>query len=572
MNCIMADNIDPQLLKVLVIEDDFVFNAFYKNFLQLKGVQVTSCLTLAAARSLIQQDSFDFDIIILDNQLTDGEGITLLPELNQLKTVASVIMASGNDDPEFFLNAYNAGIHDYIVKPVNLELMWIKILNAVSQRRLKQLSDEQRLKLEEWVESEQHQQNLARHLFDSMFYDLNQKNKAIFAWVKSHDLFSGDAILRCQGADGSWYFLLADAMGHGLAPAVSLMPMLQKFQQLSLKAMPLSNIVFEVNEVLNRLLPDDRFVAAILLRINPWKNEVEIWNGGMPSLICLNANGQITTTVKSSHMAMGILNSAQVSINLRTLSLADVGYIYFHSDGLTETKLLDNTYLQPESIPNLLSFQSDKPIKNVINLFNHVDPQDDISFCFIDVKALLQQHDHNLVLHPQTGGFEAEFSLRGSALMQSDLPSRVIDLLKAQNVPLTALQRLFTVLTELFVNALEHGVLQLDSELKAEPEGFLKYYEEKERRMQLIDERHFVCIRLNWSARNNKLTAQIKDSGVGFVKLHTLDVKNLNPYGRGLSLVRQLTHQFEIIPPGNSYEFVMMLQDKLSKESCYPIS
>lgn len=561
----MADNIDPQLLTVLVIEDDFVFNAFYKNFLQLKGVQVTSCLTLEAARNLIKQGSFNFDVIILDNQLTDGEGITLLPELNQLKSVASVIMASGNDDPEFFLSAYNAGIHDYIVKPVNLDLMWIKILNAVSQRRLKQLSDEQRLKLEDWVESEQHQQNLARHLFDSMFYDLNQKNKAIFAWVKSHDLFSGDAILRCQGADGSWYFLLADAMGHGLAPAVSLMPMLQKFQQLALKAIPLSNIIFEINEVLNRLLPDDRFVAAILMRINPWKNEVEIWNGGMPPLVCLNRSGNITTKATSSHMALGILNSTQVSINLYTLPLLDIAYIYFHSDGLTETILPDRTFLQPEKIPSLISFDSDKPIKSITKLFQNVDIQDDISFCLINVTALLQQYDENVVLNQQTGGFEAEFTLRGNALTQSDLPTRAIDLLRAQNIPLTALQRLFTVLTELFVNALEHGVLQLDSELKAEPEGFLKYYEEKERRMQQIDECQFVNLQLNWSANDNKLTAQINDSGSGFAKLQKREGQSNNPYGRGLTLVDQLTNQFEIIPPGNSYKFDMFLQDKISK-------
>ncbi len=554
----------PQLLKVLIVEDDFVFNAFYKNFLQLKGAEVVSCLNLAESRKIIQQACFNFDVVILDNQLTDGEGISLLPELKALNTVAAVIMASGNDDPEFFLNAFNAGIHDYIVKPVNLDLMWIKILNAVAQRRLKQLADEQRLKLESWVENERHQQNLARHLFESMFYDLNQKNKAIFAWVKSHDLFSGDAVLRCQGADGSWYFMLADAMGHGLAPAISLMPMLQKFQQLALKAIPLSNIVFEINEVLNRLLPDDRFVAGILMRITPWKNEVEIWNGGMPDVVCLDKSGSVLSKVSSSHMALGILNSTQVTVILRTINLTEIAYIYFHSDGLTETALADNSYIEADQIAQLISFNAEKPLSKIVDIFQCIKADDDISLCLIDVKALLTILDEDTVFKPETGGLLAEFTLRGKALTQTDLPSRAVDILRAQHLPLPALQRLFTVLTELFINALEHGVLQLDSDLKAEPEGFLKYYEEKERRLLNISENHYINLKLNWSASDHKLSAQISDSGNGFAKQPTRDGQSTNPYGRGLALIDQLTNQFEIIAPGSCYRFEMLLQESLS--------
>lgn len=560
----MANISNPQLLKVLIVEDDFVFNAFYKNFLQLKDADVTSCFSLAEARVIIHQANFNFDVVILDNQLTDGEGITLLPELKALNILAAVIMASGNDDPEFFLNAFNAGIHDYIVKPVNLDLLWIKILNAVSQRQLKQLADEQRLKLEDWVENERHQQNLAKHLFESMFYDLNQKNKAIFAWVKSHDLFSGDAILRCQGSDGSWYFMLADAMGHGLAPAISLMPMLQKFQQLALKAIPLSNIVFEINEVLNRLLPDDRFVAGILLRISPWKNEVEVWNGGMPSVVCLDQQGQLVAKINSSHMALGILNSTQITVALQSLSLTDIAYIYFHSDGLTETPLADSSYIEADQISQLISFNAEKPLHKIVDIFQCIKADDDISLCLIDVKALLAQFSEDAVFKVENGELYAEFTLRGKALTQTDLPSRAVDLLRAQHVPLTALQRLFTVLTELFVNALEHGVLQLDSELKAAPDGFLTYYEEKERRLQGIDDSHSVLLKLHWTANENKLSAQIQDSGKGFTKLGQRDGQNTNPYGRGLALVNQLTNHFDVIAPGNCYRFEMVLQETIS--------
>ena len=47
-------------------------------------------------------------------------------------------------------------------------------------------------------------------------------------------------------------------------------------------------------------------------------------------------------------------------------------------------------------------------------------------------------------------------------------------------------QLLNTILTELFANALDHGVLGLSSSLKSSPEGFSQYYHERTKRLERL--------------------------------------------------------------------------------------
>ncbi len=558
----MAKNSNPQYLKILVVEDDFVFNAFYKNFLQLKGAEVISCLNLAEARNVIHQAHFSFDVVILDNQLTDGEGISLLPELKAINIVTAVVMVSGNDDPLFFLDAFNAGIHDYMVKPVNLELLWVKITRSVREQQLVALTQQQKQALEFWVEQEQEQQRLAKHLFDRMFQQLNQPHPAVHAWVKSHSLFSGDAVLRCQADDGSWYFMLADAMGHGLAPAISLTPMLKTFHSMAKKAIPLPNIVFELNDNLNRLLPDDRFIAAVLLRLDPRQHSLEIWNGGMPSVLLLDHDGAIVSVAPSTNMALGVLAKHQISVQVQRFSLDESNITYFmmFSDGLTETVLDDNGQLQVADLVDLVLWRSERPLQGIKAKFKHVPEQDDVSLCLVNCQHLQLElcaiPCNNKV---QTGAFDVSFALRGLSMLHMDLPKKATDFLKVQNFPIEFIQRVFTVVTELYINALEHGVLGLDSKMKSRDDGFIHFYEEKEKRLQLLTEQQFISFDMQWLADSEELQIHITDSGKGFIHSSDNAEKNGNTFGRGLTFIETLTSSLEIIPPGNSLRLTMPL-------------
>ncbi len=58
-------------------------------------------------------------------------------------------------------------------------------------------------------------------------------------------------------------------------------------------------------------------------------------------------------------------------------------------------------------------------------------------------------------------------------------------------------QNLYTVLTELFVNALDHGVLELSSILKNSPEGFSQYFNERAKRLENLTQ-GFVRLKFSY--------------------------------------------------------------------------
>ncbi|HEY9199563.1 MAG TPA: ATP-binding protein, partial [Gammaproteobacteria bacterium] len=104
---------------------------------------------------------------------------------------------------------------------------------------------------------------------------------------------------------------------------------------------------------------------------------------------------------------------------------------------------------------------------------------------------------------------------------------------------------LFTVLTELFSNALEHGLLGLNSHSKDDADGFARYYMEREARLaQLQDGR--ISIGLE-ALPNGDLRLELEDSGPGFdhAALAARAAPDNDRYysGRGIALVRALCRE-----------------------------
>jgi len=120
-------------------------------------------------------------------------------------------------------------------------------------------------------------------------------------------------------------------------------------------------------------------------------------------------------------------------------------------------------------------------------------------------------------------------------------------------------ERLYTILAELFSNALEHGLLGLDSRLKQTPQGFMAYYMAREQRLAALD-RGWIHITLTHTAIDTagQLTLRIQDSGPGFDYHSSLPAlaENLSHGGRGIPLVRALCQELIYSGAGNCVEAV----------------
>jgi anti-sigma regulatory factor (Ser/Thr protein kinase) len=122
-------------------------------------------------------------------------------------------------------------------------------------------------------------------------------------------------------------------------------------------------------------------------------------------------------------------------------------------------------------------------------------------------------------------------------------------------------ENLYTILTELFVNAMDHGVLSLNSALKNSAEGFGQYFDEREKKLNNVDTGfvHIALKRFNEGV-GGKILITVKDSGPGFdvsdvmKKLDTMNDAERVYSGRGLKLVKHLCETLEFKEKGSLVE------------------
>jgi DNA-binding NtrC family response regulator len=121
---------------ILIIDDEEDARFNYKSFLTRRGYEIIDVATLAAARVILQQGRAD--IILLDVELPDGYGLSLLPEAAQLPNRPPVIVITGFGRIEMAVEAMNNGAHYFLEKPIKFEELEKRIesaLEIVAMRR-----------------------------------------------------------------------------------------------------------------------------------------------------------------------------------------------------------------------------------------------------------------------------------------------------------------------------------------------------------------------------------------------------------------------------------------------------
>jgi anti-sigma regulatory factor (Ser/Thr protein kinase) len=119
-------------------------------------------------------------------------------------------------------------------------------------------------------------------------------------------------------------------------------------------------------------------------------------------------------------------------------------------------------------------------------------------------------------------------------------------------------ERIYMVVAEMFNNALEHGLLRLDSALKDSPRGFAEYYQRREQAIATLNE-GWIAIELAHEpfAHGGQLSIQVRDSGPGYARPAPTGLSaNAAASGRGLELLRTLCKSVIVHEPGNHVEAV----------------
>ncbi len=118
--------------KLLIVEDDAALNQMLALHFQEQDFQTHAAFTCAEA--LEQAETLHPDLVLLDQQLPDGLGNTLIPRLLELAPGTCIVMMTGVHDLELAIQAIQDGACDFIHKPVKTELLQQTVEKALASR------------------------------------------------------------------------------------------------------------------------------------------------------------------------------------------------------------------------------------------------------------------------------------------------------------------------------------------------------------------------------------------------------------------------------------------------------
>lgn len=120
--------------KILLVDDDPFTRRLFENLFRGGTVGLVTATNVAQARHAF--DLGDFNLVILDQRLPDGNGLDLFAEMRKLRPRQTALMITGYAEVRDAMRAVREGLFDYLTKPFeNLEELEAVIAKALEMDR-----------------------------------------------------------------------------------------------------------------------------------------------------------------------------------------------------------------------------------------------------------------------------------------------------------------------------------------------------------------------------------------------------------------------------------------------------
>ncbi|TBV08170.1 fused response regulator/phosphatase [Phytopseudomonas dryadis] len=549
-------------LTILIAEDSASDRMLLSTIVSRQGHRV-----LAAGDGLEAVALFESQrpqLVLMDALMPRMDGFEAARRIKTMagEAMVPIIFLTSLTENEALVRCLEAGGDDFLAKPYSRVILEAKI-NAMDRlRRLHQEVLQQRDLIARHNEHLLNEQRVAKAVFDKVAHSGCLGAANIRYQQSPYALFNGDLLLAAFQPSGDMHVLLGDFTGHGLPAAIGAMPLADVFYRMTARGHSLSEILRESNAKLKRILPRGVFCCATLLNVSFRRQVVEVWAGGLPDGYLLRGQGGERVALVSRHLPLGVLDPDSFHDDYEAYPLALGDRVFLLSDGVLEAHNERDELFGEARLLEVFD-NSREPaalfddIQQALTGF-HGKARDDVSL--VEVTMVEEGVLSRPALQGDSAGrgpqhWSAHFEFHGDTLRHFYPLPYLLQLLL--EVPGLRGQggSLYSVLSELYANALEHGVLGLDSTLKRDAAGFAEYYRQRSERLDALQEGHVsIAIDIRRESGGGRLTLTVADSGAGFDARRVLErqqrIDGLS--GRGIGLVRDLCERCCWAPDGRS--------------------
>lgn len=123
-------------MKAILIEDDPSLALALRRFFETHGLVLEVAASIKSASARLRAEEWDF--VLLDRMLPDGDGLGLIPEIRSLRPSASILVMTARDQISDRIQGLDSGADDYLVKPFNPDELLAR-MRAIERRIHSQL-------------------------------------------------------------------------------------------------------------------------------------------------------------------------------------------------------------------------------------------------------------------------------------------------------------------------------------------------------------------------------------------------------------------------------------------------
>ena len=301
-----------------------------KAFLGRMGHQIVEAANGQEAVEMHDAEAPDLILMDVTMPVLSGYEAASVIKNKDSKRFTPIIFLTGLNDDESLSKCIESGGDDFLSKPFNSILLNAKI---TSMNRICQMHRD----LEAYQERTEQEIELSSHVFNSLTKRMNhQPVPGLSQWAVAAGHFSGDLMVHAFSDSGKLYLMLGDFTGHGFSAAIGALPVSDIFFAMTKRGMSLENIVSEINRKLKDVLPIGHFCATGMVCIDVEQHIIEVFNGGLPSILVRDAHGNMKKTFNSLNMALGVMGASLFTPEIERYTLSKGDLLIIFSDGLSE--------------------------------------------------------------------------------------------------------------------------------------------------------------------------------------------------------------------------------------------
>ena len=567
-------------MKILLVEDDPDDLVLARIELERLGHEVVSAGDASAALRLVPVERPD--LVVTDIRMPGMDGFELTRAVQRMAAPRwqPVIFLTGHRDEALEVKALATGADGYIVKPASAEVLGARLQVIERLLVMQRQSEDHAAELERYYADEEEAKRIAEHLLRRMINRDKLDDAAVRHWISPGAFYSGDLLAAARTPGNALHVLLADGSSRGLAASINVLPIIAPFYRMTEKGFGIDAIVREMNAKVRDFLPENRFVAATVASVDFREGYVRVWNGGNPQPFMAAPDGSVEHVFALRHLPLGVLADEELDAVGETHALPGDGrQLMLYSDGLVEAENAGGEMFGFARFAAALGEAPERRLSALLEALQaHVRaaPQGDgVAVLAVDChREHAEAGGHtagaSAADNPVAGAWRFGLRLDGRELRKVDVVPLLLGLINQFEGTEEQAGQLFVVLSELFNNALDHGLLRLDSRLKLHPSGMERYLQDRQKRLDDLDEgeieleiEQFVLSDRTW------LRIVCRDSGPGFdhaAVMGGVAAWGGQPFGRGLVLVRKISTGFQFNEAGNVATAMLALSPRGTAE------